>query len=175
MSNWQKLSQLSAELWIFELRYLWAEISALRVVKIIMPQTLFGVPFLNWDMAPFWVQFAWLELFLRARFCVFYSAWTLSDPPVGVTILDTSGLKFKQCSFGWWDHCLATGEFLFLMWGIKVSYNFSLLKSSCQFLSRFKVSLSRCVSMFGKPAPSSTKPDSSDTPSTTLQLLTWQC
>ena len=27
MSNWRKLSQLSAELWKFELRYLWAEIS----------------------------------------------------------------------------------------------------------------------------------------------------
>ena len=96
---------------------------------------IFGVSFLNWDMVPCWVQFAWLELFLRARYCVFCSAWTLSDPPVGVTILDTSGLKFKQCSFGWWDHCLATGEFLFLMWGIKVSYHFSLLKSSCKFLS----------------------------------------
>jgi len=60
---------------------------------------------------------------ILAVMVVYLSAWTLSDPPVGVTILDTSGLKFKQCSFGWWDHCLATGEFLFLMWGIKVCVN----------------------------------------------------
>ena len=41
----------------------------------------------------------------------------------GIYILDSEGLKFKQCSYGWWDHSLALGEFLFLMWGIKVCFS----------------------------------------------------
>ena len=40
MSNWRKLSRLSAEFWNFEPRYLWAEISAFKVVKINNYQTL---------------------------------------------------------------------------------------------------------------------------------------
>ena len=40
MPNWRKLSQLSKELWKFELRYMWAEISTVKVVKIISNQTL---------------------------------------------------------------------------------------------------------------------------------------
>lgn len=54
---------------------------------------------------------------------VYLSAWTLSDPPQAVYIKDGEGLKFKICFFGWWDHCMAAGEFLFLMWGIKVCFN----------------------------------------------------
>jgi len=54
---------------------------------------------------------------------IYLAAWTLSDPPQGIYILDSEGLKFKQCSYGWWDHSLALGEFLFLMWGIKVCFS----------------------------------------------------
>lgn len=38
-------------------------------------------------------------------------------------INDQHGLKFKQCSYNWWDHSLAIGEVLFLAWGIRVCYN----------------------------------------------------
>lgn len=40
-----------------------------------------------------------------------------------VYINDAKGLKFKQCSYGWWDHSLGIGNFLFLMWGIKVCFS----------------------------------------------------
>lgn len=32
-------------------------------------------------------------------------------------------MRFKQCSYNWWDHSLAIGEVLFLAWGIRVCYN----------------------------------------------------
>merc|ERR1719270_379439 len=51
---------------------------------------------------------------------VYLSAWTFSDPPHAVYIMDNHGLKFKQCLYDWWDHSLGIGNFLFLMWGIKV-------------------------------------------------------
>lgn len=54
---------------------------------------------------------------------IYLSAWTLSDPPQAVFIKDSMGKKFKQCFYGWWDHSLGLGEFLFLMWGIRVCYN----------------------------------------------------
>lgn len=38
-------------------------------------------------------------------------------------IVDSNGLKFKQCVYNWWDHSLAIGEVLFLAWGIRVCYN----------------------------------------------------
>ena len=38
-------------------------------------------------------------------------------------ISDIEGLSFKQCSYNWWDHSLAIGEVLFLLWGIRVCYN----------------------------------------------------
>lgn len=38
-------------------------------------------------------------------------------------IVDSMGLKFKQCVYNWWDHSLAIGEVLFLAWGIRVCYN----------------------------------------------------
>lgn len=38
-------------------------------------------------------------------------------------IVDSNGLKFKQCIYNWWDHSLAIGEVLFLAWGIRVCYN----------------------------------------------------
>lgn len=38
-------------------------------------------------------------------------------------IVDSHGLKFKQCVYNWWDHSLAIGEVLFLAWGIRVCYN----------------------------------------------------
>lgn len=38
-------------------------------------------------------------------------------------IKDKHDLKFKQCSYNWWDHSLAIGEVLFLAWGIRVCYN----------------------------------------------------
>ncbi len=38
-------------------------------------------------------------------------------------IKDIEGLKFKQCTYNWYDHALAVGEVLFLLWGIRVCYN----------------------------------------------------
>lgn len=40
-----------------------------------------------------------------------------------IQIVDSYGLKFKQCVYNWWDHSLAIGEVLFLAWGIRVCYN----------------------------------------------------
>lgn len=82
---------------------------------------------------------------------IYLGAWTLSDPPEAEVIKDSTGLKFKQCTFNWWDHSIAigkvysltflanitniffifitclfsfsTGEVLFLAWGIRVCYN----------------------------------------------------
>ncbi len=54
---------------------------------------------------------------------VYLSSWTFSDPPQAVFIEDGHGLKFKICFFGMWDHCLAAGEFFFLLWGIKVCFS----------------------------------------------------
>lgn len=38
-------------------------------------------------------------------------------------IKDVEGLIFKQCSYNWWDHAMAIGEVLFLLWGIRVCYH----------------------------------------------------
>ncbi|XP_067136225.1 probable G-protein coupled receptor CG31760 isoform X2 [Centruroides vittatus] len=54
---------------------------------------------------------------------IYLGTWTISSPPEAVYIVDWEGLKFKQCDFNWWDHSLAIGEFLFLLWGIRVCYN----------------------------------------------------
>nr|CAD7412539.1 unnamed protein product [Timema cristinae] len=54
---------------------------------------------------------------------VYMGTWTLSATPTAEIIKDQTGLKFKQCSYNWWDHSLALGEILFLAWGIKVCYN----------------------------------------------------
>ena len=42
----------------------------------------------------------------------YLSTWTISDPPKAVDITDQSGLKYKQCDYGWWDHCVVGGKFL---------------------------------------------------------------
>ncbi|KAI1303642.1 putative G-protein coupled receptor [Halotydeus destructor] len=54
---------------------------------------------------------------------IYLSTWTISAPPAAVYIQDWAGLKFKICQYNWWDHSLAIGEFLFLLWGIKVCYS----------------------------------------------------
>ncbi|XP_054266088.1 probable G-protein coupled receptor CG31760 [Macrosteles quadrilineatus] len=54
---------------------------------------------------------------------IYLSTWTISAPPKGEEIYDSHGLRFKQCTFNWWDHSLAIGEVLFLAWGIRVCYN----------------------------------------------------
>ncbi|XP_017783461.1 PREDICTED: probable G-protein coupled receptor CG31760 [Nicrophorus vespilloides] len=54
---------------------------------------------------------------------IYLSTWTLSATPVAEEIEDQESLKFKQCSYNWWDHSLAIGEVLFLAWGIRVCYN----------------------------------------------------
>lgn len=63
---------------------------------------------------------------------VYLGTWTLSDPPhaidvsfwirqkfissfffliiVNFQITDSEGLKFKQCTYNWWDHSLAIGN-----------------------------------------------------------------
>ncbi|KAH9517017.1 G-protein coupled receptor, variant 2 [Dermatophagoides farinae] len=54
---------------------------------------------------------------------IYLGAWTISDTPKPNYIVDWNNLKFKQCDYSWWDHSLTIGEFLFLLWGIKVCYN----------------------------------------------------
>lgn len=54
---------------------------------------------------------------------IYLSTWTLSATPTAEVITDSVGLKFKQCSYNWWDHSLAIGEILFLAWGVRVCYN----------------------------------------------------
>ncbi|XP_022672715.1 probable G-protein coupled receptor CG31760 isoform X2 [Varroa destructor] len=54
---------------------------------------------------------------------IFLGTWTISSPPEGVYIKDWSGLKFKICEYNWWDHTIALGELLFLLWGIRVCYS----------------------------------------------------
>lgn len=54
---------------------------------------------------------------------IYLSAWSLSATPTTVEIRDGSGLKFLQCEYNWWDHSLAMGEVLFLMWGVKVCFS----------------------------------------------------
>ncbi|XP_075152226.1 putative G-protein coupled receptor CG31760 [Haematobia irritans] len=54
---------------------------------------------------------------------IYLGTWTISDTPYALYINDQYGLKFKQCSYNWWDHSLAIGEVLFLAWGIRVCYN----------------------------------------------------
>lgn len=54
---------------------------------------------------------------------IYLSTWTVSSPPQGEYIKDFHELEFKQCSYNWWDHCLAIGEVLFLLWGIRVCYS----------------------------------------------------
>ncbi|XP_041982226.1 probable G-protein coupled receptor CG31760 [Aricia agestis] len=53
---------------------------------------------------------------------VYLGTWTLSAPPDAEVITDNLGLKFKQCTYNWWDHSLAIGEILFLLWGVRVCY-----------------------------------------------------
>ncbi|KAI8042476.1 hypothetical protein M5D96_003789, partial [Drosophila gunungcola] len=54
---------------------------------------------------------------------IYLGTWTISATPNAEVILDQSRLKFKQCSYNWWDHSLAIGEVFFLAWGIRVCYN----------------------------------------------------
>ncbi|KAJ6649502.1 putative G-protein coupled receptor [Pseudolycoriella hygida] len=54
---------------------------------------------------------------------IYLGTWTLSATPTAEVIKDKHGLKFKQCSYNWWDHSLAIGEVLFLAWGVRVCYN----------------------------------------------------
>lgn len=54
---------------------------------------------------------------------IYLGTWTLSATPYAEVIRDGKDLKFKQCSYNWWDHSLAIGEVLFLAWGIRVCYN----------------------------------------------------
>ncbi|KAB0794215.1 hypothetical protein PPYR_13835 [Photinus pyralis] len=54
---------------------------------------------------------------------IYLGTWTLSDTPIAEDIKDSTGLRFKQCSYNWWDHSLAIGEVLFLAWGVRVCYN----------------------------------------------------
>ncbi|KAF5291543.1 hypothetical protein FQR65_LT01856 [Abscondita terminalis] len=54
---------------------------------------------------------------------IYLGTWTLSDTPIAEDIQDSTGLRFKQCSYNWWDHSLAIGEVFFLAWGVRVCYN----------------------------------------------------
>lgn len=54
---------------------------------------------------------------------VYLFAWTLSATPSAEVKEDYRLLKYKQCKYDWWDHSLAAGEVLFLMWGVKVCFS----------------------------------------------------
>ncbi|XP_018324198.1 probable G-protein coupled receptor CG31760 isoform X2 [Agrilus planipennis] len=54
---------------------------------------------------------------------IYLSTWTLSGTPTAEDITDSDGLRFKQCTYNWWDHSLAIGEVFFLAWGVRVCYN----------------------------------------------------
>ncbi|XP_060666012.1 probable G-protein coupled receptor CG31760 [Drosophila nasuta] len=54
---------------------------------------------------------------------IYLGTWTISATPYAEVIYDQHHLKFKQCSYNWWDHSLAIGEVFFLAWGIRVCYN----------------------------------------------------
>lgn len=54
---------------------------------------------------------------------VYLMAWTLSATPSAIYIKDYNHLKFKLCKYDWWDHSLAMGEVVFLMWGVKVCFS----------------------------------------------------
>lgn len=41
---------------------------------------------------------------------IYLSAWSLSATPTTDEIRDSSGLKFLQCEYNWWDHSLAMGK-----------------------------------------------------------------
>ena len=60
------------------------------------------------------LYFQWLFPILLVMI-TYLSTWTISDPPPAVEITDQQGLKFKQCHYGWWDHCVAIGVYLSLM------------------------------------------------------------
>lgn len=64
----------------------------------------------------------WLSPILLVM-AIYIGTWTISAPPVAKYLIDWNNLKFKICEYNWWDHSLAIGEFLFLLWGIKVCYN----------------------------------------------------
>lgn len=40
---------------------------------------------------------------------IYLGAWTISDTPQAVYIVDWNNLKFKQCDYNWWDHSLLIG------------------------------------------------------------------
>lgn len=71
---------------------------------------------------------------------IYLGTWTAAEPPTATEVIaerlksvnllnlsnqieDIEGLFFKQCSYNWWDHAMAIGEVLFLLWGIRVCYN----------------------------------------------------
>jgi len=51
---------------------------------------------------------------------IYLSTWTVSDPPAAVDVFLTTGRKFAQCDYNWWDHSIALGELVFLLWGVRV-------------------------------------------------------
>ncbi|XP_045115440.1 probable G-protein coupled receptor CG31760 [Portunus trituberculatus] len=54
---------------------------------------------------------------------VYLGAWSLSATPSAEVKAADSGLKYMQCKYDWWDHSLAAGEVLFLIWGVKVCFS----------------------------------------------------
>lgn len=42
---------------------------------------------------------------------IYLGTWTLSDTPTAEEIMDNEELRFKQCTYNWWDHSLAIGKF----------------------------------------------------------------
>ncbi len=48
---------------------------------------------------------------------VYLGAWTVSSPPATEEITyDYGRTRFTQCAYNWWDHSLAIGSLLLLVW-----------------------------------------------------------
>ncbi|XP_023347925.1 probable G-protein coupled receptor CG31760 [Eurytemora carolleeae] len=53
---------------------------------------------------------------------IYLATWSISSPPNGIEISVERGEKFKICEYNWWDHSLALGELVFLLWGVKICF-----------------------------------------------------
>jgi hypothetical protein len=69
---------------------------------------------------------------------IYLGTWTLSAPPNGEDIFDNSGLRFKQCTYNWWDHSLAIGQCRFFLLSFQL----------CTPLARVAIQKARAVNLF---------------------------
>ncbi|OQV15352.1 putative G-protein coupled receptor [Hypsibius exemplaris] len=53
---------------------------------------------------------------------IYLASWSAGAPAAPEILENESKLKYPQCAYGWWDHCLVVGNVVFLVWGIRVCY-----------------------------------------------------